>query len=87
MLDTLVGTLLIIILDHLMLAQGGGMEVGEVSLNLVERMAPICGAASWRDEGVAAGPPYCGSPALGVGIPVAPVPHIYDTQYIQHALR
>ena len=51
------GTPLIMILDHLTLARGGGMEVGEVSLNLVERMAPICGAASWRDEGVAAGPP------------------------------
>ena len=28
-----------------------------------------------------------GSLALGVGILVAPVPHNYDTQYIQHALR
>ena len=57
MLDALVRTPLIMILDHLTLAQGEGMEVGEVSLNLVERMAPICGAASWRDEGMAAGPP------------------------------
>ena len=56
-LDAPVGTPLIMILDHLTLARGGGMEVGDVSLNLVERMAPICGAASWRDEEVAAGPP------------------------------
>jgi hypothetical protein len=44
--DALVGTPLIMSLDHFTLAQGGGMEVGEVNWNLLERRAPMCGAAS-----------------------------------------
>ena len=56
-LDAPVGTPLMIILDHLTLARGGGMGDDEVSLNLLERNAPMCGAANWSDGGVAAGPP------------------------------
>jgi len=57
MLDTPVGTPLMIILDHLTLALGGGMVVWEGSWNLLERMLLMCNAASWRDAGVAEGPP------------------------------
>jgi hypothetical protein len=56
--DTLVGILLMEILDHLTLALGCGMGVGEVErCNALVRMLLICGAALLREVEVAVGPP------------------------------
>jgi hypothetical protein len=50
--DAPVYTPLMEILDHFMLALGGGRVVGDLSLSAQERMLLICGAATWRAEGV-----------------------------------
>ena len=68
-----VGTPFMRILDHLILALGGGMGVSEGSLNLEVRMALMCGATSWRDAGVAEGPPVTTRLPTAVHLTVAAV--------------
>ena len=55
--DAPVGTPLMMILDHLTLALGRERGVDEGSWSFAVRIALMCGAASWSDGGVAAGPP------------------------------
>ena len=70
-LDVLVGTPLIMILDHFMLAHGGGRGESESTLSFQERMALICGAVSWSDAGVVEGPPLTTRLPIAVHLMVA----------------
>jgi len=56
-LDAPVRTPLMVILDHLIFGLAVGRGVEEVSLSLLWMIALIWGAASWRECGVAFGPP------------------------------